>query len=195
MARPRPGRRRHEAASLVEEKIPVTACVITFNEEDNIRHCLEKLVFCQAIIVVDSHSSDQTRELAQELSAKVIERDWPGHIEQKNFAIEQAQTDWVICIDADERITPELEASIRALFIGETPSADGYELSRRTHYLGRFIDHGGFYPDRKLRLFRRSRGRWGGVNPHDHVHLDGGANQVNSPATSITIPTATSPIT
>jgi len=153
--------------------LPISACVIAFNEEANIGACLESLAFCGERLVVDSRSSDRTRALALEQGARVIERDWPGHIAQKNFAIEQATHEWVLCLDADERVTPSLEAAIRALFAGSAgPAADGYQVNRRNLYLGRWIRWGGWYPDRKLRLFRRARGRWRGVNPHDHVYLD-----------------------
>lgn len=152
--------------------LPITACVITYNEEQNVQACLESLAFCAEILVVDSHSEDRTRELAEELGARVIQRDWPGHIEQKNFAISQASQDWVLCIDADERVTSELRVAIEALFADPGSLAGGYTVNRRNIYLGRWIRGGGFYPDRKLRLFRRAIGRWEGTNPHDHVYLE-----------------------
>lgn len=151
--------------------LPLSACVIAYNEAHNIEACLESLSFCAERLVIDSHSEDATRELARGLGARVIERDWPGHIDQKNFAIEEAREEWVLCIDADERVTPELRARLEALFADPGALADGYTLNRRNIYLGRWIRGGGFYPDRKLRLFRRGRGRWAGVNPHDHVFL------------------------
>jgi len=150
----------------------VSVCVIAMNEEDRIAACLRSADFADEWIVVDSHSSDRTREIAAECGARVVERDWPGHVEQKNFALSLARNDWVLCLDADERVSPELrEAMLAALDAG--PGADGFEMNRRSWYLGRWIHHGGWYPDRKLRLFRRSRGRWGGTNPHDRVELDG----------------------
>ncbi len=160
-----------------------TACIITFNEEDNIEAALESIGFADEIIVVDSHSTDRTRELAcgfrgcsrdgREVKPRVIERDWPGHVEQKNFAIDQAQHDWVLCLDADERVSPQLRREIETVLAVDSPVFDGYTMPRKTYYLGRWISRGGWYPDRKLRLFRRSRGRWGGVNPHDHVKIEG----------------------
>lgn len=151
----------------------ISACVIAFNEEAKIEECLRSVQgLCGEVIVVDSHSTDRTRELAAALGARVVERDWPGHIDQKNFAIEQATGDWVLCLDADERVTPELRAAIeRAL---AAPAADGYTVNRRNIYLGRWIRGGGWYPDRKLRLVRRAASpRWGGVNPHDHLEVQG----------------------
>lgn len=157
---------------LREQALPITACVITYNEEHNVQACLESLAFCAELLVIDSHSEDQTRQLAEACGARVIERDWPGHIEQKNFAIDEAKQDWVLCIDADERVTPELRARIESLFSDPSQLARGYTVNRRNIYLGRWIRGGGFYPDRKLRLFRRGQGRWRGINPHDHVYLD-----------------------
>ena len=122
--------------------LPISACVIAFNEEAKLAECLDSVAFCAAVIVVDSHSTDRTREIAVQRGAKVIERDWPGHIEQKNFAIEQATHDWVLCIDADERVLPELREAIEREF-AEGPRADGYGLNRRNVYLGRWIRHGG----------------------------------------------------
>ncbi len=164
-------------------RIPFTACLITRNEERNLPEALASAGFADEVIVVDSHSIDRTREVAaafrargldgREVRPRVIERDWPGHVEQKNFAIDRAANDWVLCIDADERVSPELRAEIEDALSRDPPGADGYTMPRKTHYLGRWIQRSGWYPDRKLRLFRRSRGRWGGTNPHDHVHVDG----------------------
>ncbi|MEZ6185435.1 MAG: glycosyltransferase family 2 protein [Planctomycetota bacterium] len=156
--------------------LPISACVIAFNEEAKLAACLESVAFCAELIVVDSHSTDRTREIAVERGARVIERDWPGHIEQKNFAIEQATQPWVLCLDADERVLPELRQAIEREF-ADGPQADGYLLNRRNMYLGRWIKRCGWYPDRKLRLFKRGQGRWGGINPHDHVGLDEGSRE------------------
>lgn len=150
----------------------LSVCVVAMDEERNVAECLRSADFADEWIVVDSHSKDRTRELAAQCGARVIERDWPGHVQQKNFALDQATHDWVLCLDADERVSPELRASIlAALERAELPA--GFECARRTRYLGRWIRHGGWYPDRKLRLFRRTAGRWGGTNPHDHVRVDG----------------------
>jgi glycosyltransferase involved in cell wall biosynthesis len=147
------------------------------NEEDRIGDCLRAADFADEWIVVDSHSTDRTRDIARELGARVIERDWPGHVQQKNFALDAATHDWVLCVDADERISPELrESIITALARDDLP--DGFRVPRRNRYLGRWIRHGGWYPDRKLRLFRKSRGRWAGQNPHDRVHIQGPAEDL-----------------
>jgi glycosyltransferase involved in cell wall biosynthesis len=151
---------------------PVSLCVVAMDEEDNIADCLGSADFVAERIVVDSHSKDATRERAAAGGARVVERYWPVQVQQKNFALDQAANDWVLCLDADERVSPELKASILAAL--ERPDApDAFEMSRRTWYLGRWIRHGGWYPDRKVRLFRRSKGRWGGTNPHDRVEVAG----------------------
>ena len=150
----------------------VSACVIAGDEEANIEDCVRSLQFCDEVVVVDSHSKDRTRELAAALGARVVEHDWLGHIDQKNHAVSLARNDWVLCVDADERVTPELKEAVLRVTQGEPPCA-GYEVARRNIYLGRWIKHGGWYPDAKVRLFDRRRGRWGGVNPHDHVKVDG----------------------
>lgn len=150
----------------------VSACVIAGNEEANIEDCVRSVAFCDEVVVVDSHSKDRTRELAAALGARVIEHDWEGHIAQKNFAVSQAKNDWVLCLDADERVTPELKAAVEKVLATE-PACAGYEVNRRNIYLGRWIKHGGWYPDAKVRIFDRRKGRWGGVNPHDHVQVEG----------------------
>ncbi|MEM7409068.1 MAG: glycosyltransferase family 2 protein [Myxococcota bacterium] len=152
---------------------PVSACIIAGNEADRIGACLDSVAFCDEVLVVDSHSEDRTREIAAEHGARVIERDWPGHVAQKEFAIREAKHDWVFCIDADERVAPELRAAIERVQEGGFGNAAGYEVSRVSRYLGRWIRHGTWYPDWKLRLFDRRRGGWSGRNPHDHVRVDG----------------------
>ena len=150
----------------------VSVCIITKDEEGNLPECLDSVKWADEIVVVDSRSRDRTREIAAAAGAKVLERDFPGHIEQKNFAVGQAAHDWVLCIDADERLSPELSASGRRA-LEDPGDRAGFECARLTFHGGRPIRHGGWYPDRKLRLFDRRRARWGGRNPHDHVVADG----------------------
>lgn len=156
---------------------PLTACVIAFNEEEKLRACLESVSFCAERVVVDSHSTDRTREIAQELGARVIERDWPGHVAQKEFAIRAAAHEWVLCVDADERITPALRAEIEALRARGFPAHAAYDFPRLTNYLGTWVRYGTWYPDRQLRLFDRRRAHWGGHDPHDRVELAAGATR------------------
>jgi glycosyltransferase involved in cell wall biosynthesis len=151
----------------------LSATIITCDEEHNIAACIESVRFCDETLVVDSGSKDRTVEIARSLGARVIEKDWPGHIEQKNFALAEARGEWVLSIDADERVTPALREEIERALASPEPGVDGYSMPRLTFYMGRWIRHSGWYPDRKLRLVRRGRARWGGVNPHDHLRCEG----------------------
>ncbi len=153
-------------------KHKVSACIITFNEERNIRDCLESVAWADEIVVIDSGSTDATVAICKERTERVYVRDWPGHVAQKNRAIETASHDWVFCIDADERVTPLLRREIEETLGGE-PVHQGYTVPRLTWYLGRWIRHGSWYPDRKLRLFRRSVGRFEGQDPHDRAEVPG----------------------
>ncbi len=156
---------------------PVSLCVVAMNEEDRIAACLGSADFVDEIIVVDSHSTDRTREIAAGLGARVIERDWAGYVAQKNYAVDQATNEWVFVLDSDERLAPEgREAVLEALRQHE--NFDGFELRRLTRAMGRWIRHGGWYPDRKLRLFRRSRGRFQGTDPHDRVRVEGRVGRI-----------------
>jgi glycosyltransferase involved in cell wall biosynthesis len=157
----------------------VSACIVAMDEADRISDCLTSLSWCDEIVVVDSHSSDDTREIAAGHGARVIERDWPGHVAQKEFAIRQARHDWVFCIDADERVSPELEKEIVELRGSGFPDHAGWRMPRLSRYLGRWIRHGSWYPDRQLRLFDRRRGRWGGRDPHDRVELEGSVGELD----------------
>lgn len=155
------------------ERPRVSACIITLNEADRITDCINSVQWCDEVLVVDSHSADRTREIAARLGARVIERDWPGHVAQKEFAIRAAEHDWVFCIDADERVSPELQREILVLRDAGFPGAVGWKMPRMSCYLGRWIRHGTWYPDLSLRLFDRRHGKWGGQDPHDRVELDG----------------------
>jgi len=160
------------------ERSLISGCVISYQESDRIADCLRSLSFCDEVVVVDSGSTDGTQAIAKELGARVIENvPFPGHRQQKQFAIEQAQHDLVFCLDADERCTEQLQAAIRDL-LQDGVTADGYQMPRLNHYLGRILRHGLHVPDRKLRLFDRRKGKWGGRNPHDHVEMAVGTSIV-----------------
>lgn len=160
----------------MSDRVPLSACIITLNEADRIGDCLESLAFCDEIVVVDSGSSDGTRELSAARGARVIEHPFGGYRAQKDFAVKQAMHDWVLCLDADERVTPALRASIQAARDAGFGGAAGYRFARATEYFGRFLRHGNAYPDRVLRLFDRSRGGWNaGREIHEHVVIDGPA--------------------
>lgn len=146
----------------------ISACVISYNEETKIADCLESLKgVADEIVVVDSCSTDATRSIALNYTNRVIEQPFLGYIEQKNFAVEQASNDWILALDCDERLSPELRNSI-IRFKDNAGKAHGYRVSRKTFYIYRWLNHC-WYPDRKVRLFNRRRAQWGGRNPHDHV--------------------------
>ena len=133
----------------------LSVAVITRNEETNLRRTLESVRWADQIVVVDSGSTDRTVEIARSFGAEVIERPWPGFAAQKNFALSQCTGTWILSLDADEELSPELGRQVRTL-LATNPPVDGFRLKRRNLFLGRWIKHGGFYPDTKLRLFRRS---------------------------------------
>jgi glycosyltransferase involved in cell wall biosynthesis len=160
---------------------PISACIITFNEADRIERCITAVSFCDEIIVVDSHSSDGTRELAARLGARVIERDWPGYRSQKQYATDVAQHEWVLCVDADEWVTPQLRAEILALQASGFAGAHGYAVPRLTAYFGGFLRHGNAWPDRKIRLYRRSAARWVGYEVHEKIAVDGPVKHLRAP--------------
>ena len=152
----------------------ISACVITLNEADRIAACLDSLAFCDDLVVVDSGSSDGTREIAAAHGARVLEHAFEGYRAQKDYAVGAARHDWVLCLDADERVTPALRASIESERDGGFADACGYRFARATEYFGAFLRHGNAYPDRVLRLFDRRRGGWRGEREiHEHVSVDG----------------------
>ncbi len=151
----------------------ITATVITLNEEHNIAAALESLSWADEIIVVDSESTDRTVEIARGFTDRIFVRSWPGYSAQKNFAAEQAVNDWIFSLDADERVSKELANEIEQLKGGAEPEAAGFEMSRLTFYLGRWIKHSGWRPDYKLRLYDRKRARWRGDYVHETLVVDG----------------------
>ncbi len=133
----------------------LSVAIITLNEERNLERTLASVCWADEIVVVDSGSTDRTVDIARSFGAVVIERHWPGFAAQKNFAIAQCTGTWVLSLDADEELSPDLQSEIRAL-LPANPPVDAFYLKRRNLFLGRWIKHGGFYPDSKLRLFRRA---------------------------------------
>lgn len=152
----------------------LSVVIITYNEEKNIRRCLESVRdLATEIVVVDSLSTDGTKQICSEFGVRFIEQAFLGYIEQKNFALDQASHDMVLSLDADEAVDESLKA---AIIRGKQDgfSADGYMMKRCNNYCGKWIRHGSWYPDRKLRLFNRKKARWGGINPHDKVEMEPG---------------------
>lgn len=151
---------------------PITATIITLNEEERIVECLSSLACCDEVIVVDSGSTDKTRELATARGARVIDRSWKGYSMQKNFAAGQAGNDWILSIDADERLSIELADEIAA-WKKTDPTARAFSMPRRVFYRGGWIKHSGWYPDRKIRLYDRRCCRWEGDFVHESMKVDG----------------------
>jgi glycosyltransferase involved in cell wall biosynthesis len=147
----------------------ISATIITLNEESNIKAACESVAWADEIVVVDSDSVDATREIAAQCGARVIVNAWPGFGVQKQFAVDQARHEWIFSLDADERVSEELRQSIAAL--QHQPQADGYLISRRTFYQNRWIRGGGWYPDRQLRLFKRTKGHWKQRQIHESVTM------------------------
>ena len=148
----------------------LTGVIITFNEERNIDRCLRSLkLVCDEIIVLDSFSTDRTAEICQSHHVTFFQHAFDGHIQQKNRALQMAETDWVLSLDADEALTDELAAEISQVKNG--PKAEAYSFNRLTNYCGYWVKHCGWYPDTKTRLVMKSKASWTGVNPHDRLAL------------------------
>lgn len=140
-------------------RLPLSLVVITRDEAANIGPCIDSVPFAAEIVVVDSGSTDGTRQVAAARGARVIEREWDGYAEQRQFAFDQATQPWILWLDADERLTPEAAAAIERALGQEPPAADGFYIARRHHLMGDWLRHSGQYPAHQLRLFRRERAR------------------------------------
>jgi len=159
--------------------VKVTATIVTLNEERHIARAIESLRCCDEIVVVDSGSGDRTLELACNLGARVVERPWKGYAAQKNIAAEEAAHDWILSIDADEALSEALEGEIWNLK-KNGPRFDAYTMPRLAQYLGRWILHSGWYPDRKIRLYDRRKARWVGDFVHESVQVSGSVGHLDS---------------
>jgi len=156
----------------------ISACIITLNEERNLPRCLKSVTrVADEILVVDSGSKDRTVEIARQFGARVVPQDWLGYVGQKNFALDQAAHPWVLSIDADEELSPELVNSIGqvkpTLAVDSPDSPSGYEVSRVVYYRERWIRHGDWYPDRLVRLFQRDKVRFSGGRVHERLEAPG----------------------
>lgn len=157
----------------------ISATIITFNEERNVPRVIESLRCCDEILVLDSGSNDRTVELATKLGARVVEASWHGYAAQKNIAAELAAHDWILSLDADESLSEALEAEIWHIK-KSGPKFDGYTMPRLAQYLGRWILHGGWYPDRKVRLFDKRKAKWVGEFVHESVKVNGAVGDLKS---------------
>jgi glycosyltransferase involved in cell wall biosynthesis len=157
----------------------ISATIVAFNEERNIARVIESLRCCDEILVVDSGSNDRTVEIAAKLGARVVEASWLGYAAQKNMAAGLAANDWILALDADESLSEALEAEI--WHIKKTgPEFDGYSVPRLAQYLGRWILHSGWHPDRKVRLFDRRKAKWVGEFVHESVRVEGTVGRLES---------------
>lgn len=157
-----------------DQTVKISAVIITYNEEKNIARCIGSLRdVADEILVVDSFSKDSTREICESMGVRFMEHAFEGHIQQKNYAAEQASFDFVLSLDADEALSLELAEHI--LRIKNNKTHDAYRFNRLTNYCGKWIRHCGWYPDTKLRLWDRRKGKWGGRNPHDSVKMQSGS--------------------
>jgi glycosyltransferase involved in cell wall biosynthesis len=150
----------------------LSVVVVTLNEEERIRECLQSAAWADELIVVDAESRDKTAAIARELTDHVFVRPWPGFAAQKNFGLARAHGDWILSLDADETVSPALREEIAAVLAGGGEHA-GYTVPRRNIFWDRWIRHGGLYPDRQARLFRRGRGHFVERSVHESVRIDG----------------------
>lgn len=157
----------------------ISATIIARNEEKNITRAIESLRCCDEIVVVDNGSVDRTVELAEKLGARVVESHWRGYAGQKNFAAEQAGSDWILSLDADESLSEALEGEIWQIK-KNGPKFDAYTMPRLAQYLGRWILHSGWYPDRKIRLYDRRKAQWRGDFVHESVVVQGSLGHLDS---------------
>ncbi|QDK43127.1 glycosyltransferase family 2 protein [Bacteriovorax stolpii] len=148
----------------------LTVAIITYNEENNIERCITSVKeIADEVLVVDSFSTDKTEEIATRLGARFVKNPFAGHIEQKNFALDLSTHDYVLSLDADEALSPELLAQIK--IVKKNFNMNGYRFNRLTNYNGHWVRHCGWYPDTKLRLIKKGKARWGGENPHDILQM------------------------
>lgn len=159
----------------------ISAVIITHNEEKRLEPALKSLkAVASEIIVVDAYSSDETLKIAKKYTGKVYQREWTNFADQKNFANSKAALPWILSLDADERLSPELRHEIMALKEGE-PQCSGFSMPRQVFYLGKWIRHSGWHPDRKIRLFRKDKARWEGEYVHEKLEIEGEVGKLKSP--------------
>lgn len=152
----------------------ISACLTVCNEERNIERCLKSLTWADEIVVVDSFSSDRTVELCRKFTDRIRRHEWLGYVGQKGLARDMAGNPWIFFVDGDEEVSPELKDEILSEFeSGKNRNVVGYEFARKVFYLGSWVTHGEWWPDVKLRLFLKEKGRCVGTEPHDRVEVDG----------------------
>ncbi len=161
------------------KKIPVSVAIITKNEEDNIRDALESVKDFEEIVVVDSFSTDKTMEICRLYTDKIYQIEWKGFAEQKQMAVDKTSLQWVLILDADERVTEQLKREIAESI--KSSDKDGYFIPRKNFFLGKWIKHSGWWPDYTLRLFKKDKGRMQNRLVHEKIVLKGNVGYLNSP--------------
>lgn len=159
----------------------ITACIITFNEERKIHRCLESVSWCDEIVIIDSFSTDHTVDICRRYTDKIHQHVWLGYVGQRNLVREMAQHPWILFLDSDEEVSDGLRHEILAEFENGTGENVGYEFPRLVYYIGRWINHGEWYPDVKLRLFKKAYGRTEGEEPHDRIEVTGPVKRLKNP--------------
>jgi glycosyltransferase involved in cell wall biosynthesis len=163
------------------QDLEVSVVVVCFNEEENIGSCLESVKWCDEIIVVDSFSTDKTLEICSRYTDRIIQRRWKGYVDQVSFAISQATRDWVLLLDADERVSAELRREIEEALGRVEAGVTAFSMPRLVNYLGRWWWRGGWYPGYKTRLFRRGMASCGGLDPHPRILVRGAVPRLRNP--------------
>jgi glycosyltransferase involved in cell wall biosynthesis len=159
----------------------VSAVIITLNEEKNIKKCLETVKWADEIVVVDAFSKDGTEKICRQYTDRVYKNEFKGFSSQKNYALGKAENDWVFFIDADERVTPELKAQLDAVRQGAASAVAGYRIPRKNYFFGKWVKHGGLYPDLSVRFFKKSKGRFRDTLVHESVVVDGETGCIGAP--------------
>ncbi len=151
----------------------LSVVIVTQNEQDRIKQCLESVAWADEIIIVDAFSTDKTVEICRSFTDKIYSRQWDGFIPQKNHALSLATKEWVLSLDADEQLSEQLMTGIKGVISDQSRDCVAYSMPRKTYYLGRWMLHSGWYPDRKIRLVRNGSAAWGGLEPHDNLKVHG----------------------
>ena len=159
----------------------ISACVLTYNEERKIEQCLRSILWCDEIVILDSFSTDSTLSLCRQFTDRVYQREWLGYVGQRNLIREMATHSWILFLDSDEEVSPVLRDEIITEFEKGNGPYVGYEFPRQVFFLGKWIRHGEWYPDVKLRLFKKVHGRTEGQEPHDRVIVNGPVKRLKNP--------------
>lgn len=163
----------------------LSVAIITYNEEENIKDCLESVKWADEIVVVDSFSTDRTVEICRQYTDKIFQNEWEGFSNQKNYAIRLTANPWVLVIDADERVSEALRKEIKDI-LAKGNACDGYFVPRKSYFMGRWIRHAGWYPDYSIRLFRKDKGRFEPREVHESLRIDGKTGRLENPLTHYT---------